>query len=576
MSLTNITATAVNGVQEISSAQNIASNASAIDESLLLRASGALRASGSATIQLTRCNVTVDNVASGSGAPTPNVTPLSYNGDNTDRTVTSRAIRLNDTQLVYKTAAERMNIFLSELTRSKIIESNSGSSRLLFVYTQPNAIINDAFLYRCNVMEVRPFQQITKLRTDSCNYGMLNYEAGRVDPIYANFTNVVLFDVWMGNGAAGNTLWLWNPVSFDLTKCIFNATDNVVYRGWTICWEFKNIVSRAAVADVLVILRDDRATPGTAVEVGRWVTNASGRLAGTKDSRTLAVGSDTERGALYVLTDRTAQNASGSYGSGSTVIGPGLLYNLVTVTPRIEIRAYEYRPAQGYGAADTLTVSSPTGSVAGDYSAESFSPFFLTPDSSVVATKSAALAYTSLDTPQKFYDRCKAEWAQTDGRPVPSYDGSTIDIGAANLVIDATASSAYAYAAGTLTVKAASINGAGSIVTTGTINFANGAVQGTTLLYGSNYSTPVSATFTVANLVPGSRLLIRRTDTQAVLVNAVVAGSSYGYLYQYPGSSVPVEVVVRNSSGSPSYLEWRTTASLGAVDSSVNANQVQE
>lgn len=93
---------------------------------------------------------------------------------------------------------------------------------------------------------------------------------------------------------------------------------------------------------------------------------------------------------------------------------------------------------------------------------------------------------------------------------------------------------------------------------------------------GSVYTPPLSVTYTVGNLVTGSRVLIRRTDTQAVLANVSVSGTSYAYSYQYAGSNIPVELVVRNSSGSPSYLEWRTTASLGAVDSGVNANQIQE
>ncbi len=93
---------------------------------------------------------------------------------------------------------------------------------------------------------------------------------------------------------------------------------------------------------------------------------------------------------------------------------------------------------------------------------------------------------------------------------------------------------------------------------------------------GTTYTPPLSVVFTVGNLVSGSRVLIRRTDTQAVLANVSAPSATYAYSYQYAGSGIPVEVVVRNSSGSPSYLEWRTTATLGAVDSSVNANQVQE
>ena len=82
-----------------------------------------------------------------------------------------------------------------------------------------------------------------------------------------------------------------------------------------------------------------------------------------------------------------------------------------------------------------------------------------------------------------------------------------------------------------------------------------------------------SATVTITNLITGSRILIRRTDTLAVLVNTLLAsGTIFAYSYTVSGS-IPVEVVVRNASGSPAYQEWRTTATLGSIDSSLTANQ---
>jgi hypothetical protein len=81
-----------------------------------------------------------------------------------------------------------------------------------------------------------------------------------------------------------------------------------------------------------------------------------------------------------------------------------------------------------------------------------------------------------------------------------------------------------------------------------------------------------SATLTITNIVSGSRLLIRRTDTQAVLVNAAVSGTSYAYAYTVSGS-VPAEVVVRKATGSPTYQEWRTTLTLTGTDSGLSANQ---
>ncbi len=82
----------------------------------------------------------------------------------------------------------------------------------------------------------------------------------------------------------------------------------------------------------------------------------------------------------------------------------------------------------------------------------------------------------------------------------------------------------------------------------------------------------VSATFTVSGMVAESRLLIRRTDTLAVLVNEAVAGTSRVYTYTHT-ANIPVEIVVRKATGSPAYQEWRTTATLVATGGAVTANQ---
>jgi hypothetical protein len=73
-------------------------------------------------------------------------------------------------------------------------------------------------------------------------------------------------------------------------------------------------------------------------------------------------------------------------------------------------------------------------------------------------------------------------------------------------------------------------------------------------------------------MVAGSRLLIRRTDTQAVLLNEAIAGTSRAYTYTHT-ANIPVEIVVRKATGSPAYQEWRTTATLTASGGAVTANQ---
>jgi len=89
---------------------------------------------------------------------------------------------------------------------------------------------------------------------------------------------------------------------------------------------------------------------------------------------------------------------------------------------------------------------------------------------------------------------------------------------------------------------------------------------------GSYYSPAASYTLAVSNIVAGSRILIRRTDTQVVLANQTVAGTSFGYTYTHT-ADVPVEIVVRKASVSPFYQEWRTTTTLTASNNSQAANQ---
>jgi hypothetical protein len=89
---------------------------------------------------------------------------------------------------------------------------------------------------------------------------------------------------------------------------------------------------------------------------------------------------------------------------------------------------------------------------------------------------------------------------------------------------------------------------------------------------GATTNVILSAAYTISGLVPGSRLLIRRTDTQAVLLNETVAATSRVYTYNYT-ADIPVEIVARKATGSPAYQEWRTTATLTSAGGAATANQ---
>jgi hypothetical protein len=193
-------------------------------------------------------------------------------------------------------------------------------------------------------------------------------------------------------------------------------------------------------------------------------------------------------------------------------------------------------------------------------------------DASITQTTRATVdAYATIDTPQQFYDRAKS-WlvANYAGQTavLVTRSGNTLDAGARNVVIDATAASAFAVSGNVLTIKSSAF--VGNMTTTGTITLANGATFTGARTDASG--TITSATFTVSGLVAGSRLLIRRTDNQAVLLSESVAGTSRSYSYLHT-VNLPVEIVVRKATGSPTYQEWRTTATLTSSGGAVTANQ---
>lgn len=77
----------------------------------------------------------------------------------------------------------------------------------------------------------------------------------------------------------------------------------------------------------------------------------------------------------------------------------------------------------------------------------------------------------------------------------------------------------------------------------------------------------------ISNIVPGSQILIVRTDTAAVMANTTVAGSLYALNVQ-TASAIPISVRVRKASSAPYYQEWSTTGLIDPVGGfAATANQ---
>jgi hypothetical protein len=92
---------------------------------------------------------------------------------------------------------------------------------------------------------------------------------------------------------------------------------------------------------------------------------------------------------------------------------------------------------------------------------------------------------------------------------------------------------------------------------------------------GTYYSPAASYTLTVSNIINNSRILVRRTDTSAVIANQVVTTGSFTYTYTHT-TDIPIEIVVRKGTTSPYYQEWKTTTTLSNSNNTQTANQISD
>lgn len=150
----------------------------------------------------------------------------------------------------------------------------------------------------------------------------------------------------------------------------------------------------------------------------------------------------------------------------------------------------------------------------------------MTPDLVVSeATKSVVDAYTSIDTPQKFYDIAKSYLVGNyagEASPLVSRDGNTIDAGSYNVVVDKDASSVFAISGNTLTIKATTY--VGNITTSGSTTLLNDAeVIGT---FGSTTVLP----WEVKNVEATTRLQLYNLTKNALVITQKLSGTAGTYV----------------------------------------------
>lgn len=194
-------------------------------------------------------------------------------------------------------------------------------------------------------------------------------------------------------------------------------------------------------------------------------------------------------------------------------------------------------------------------------------------------TKATVDAYATIETLDKLYDRAKA-WTVDNlaaanpsfGAQVANGNGTELNLGAFNLVVDASAAAAFDVTGSTVTIKASSLaNGTKftSLKTTGTVSLANGA----TLAVGKyTDASGVNVVVSVSGLVAGSRIQVYNVTDATESTNVVVAGTSYSH-YAVWTTDKTLRLRVTQQSGTTCYDEYEATGTFGSNGISFQVSQ---
>jgi hypothetical protein len=177
-------------------------------------------------------------------------------------------------------------------------------------------------------------------------------------------------------------------------------------------------------------------------------------------------------------------------------------------------------------------------------------------------TKTTVDAYTTLDNLDQLYDRAKSwkvtvanlEYPTISTQPVTA-SGTALDLGNRNIIVDATAGSAFAIntSTNTITIKptAALLSGAkfNNIKTTGTVSTAGGA----SLEFGYEDSTGINKYVALSNLLSSYTVLITDNRVNTTLLGAVTGiTGDYKAHFIAPADASDIEVSVTR----PSYSSF--------------------
>jgi hypothetical protein len=241
---------------------------------------------------------------------------------------------------------------------------------------------------------------------------------------------------------------------------------------------------------------------------------------------------------IWTISNAAVQSLGVTNASGQVVIdnietgfSPD---NQASVTPRFaagDVATWNVRAYQSLSAVYQVTMKGIGGSVV--------EPAMVN-DAAVTLSRSAAGALGSVVTLDDFYDAAKYWNVQspnvnfpTASTQVATAAGTTLDLGALNVVVDATAASAFAVNTGTNTVTIKSTTLAAgakfsTLKTTGTISFTNGA----------------DATCTLQGIVVRGATGIYSPKLETATVRFTAAGT-----YDLRGATISGTLTLANTSG---------------------------
>jgi len=486
----------VNGVQEITAANNLSSNATASDEQFLIYNSGAVRASGTAQIYFTRCHVYIHEVD-----PSPNLfwqiqySSLSYNADSGGRSDlnSTKGINFEDSSIIFSPGGTALRaVFVGSMTNSLMTKKGSGT--VLF-YTQSGANLDNMHLQGVSWEVNGQPSSAANIKIENAGEGVVNFFLPRLDLTYLNLINTPT-TARLGNPGSTVRLYLWNRVNADNTKILLqDGPNNFYYDGITASYAFVDRDAGTPVtSNVTVIAKSD--ISGSMTTLGTYSLDSNGHLVGTYDSQNETSGSNQTRDTYYLFENYSDVSQS-TYSRPS-----GASYGLTAVNNQLEVRGYLYEPPVGFSAGDNVPFSDPQGALNPDGTVQTYQQFTLNNDLNITEQNILTVniltvaSYVNISTVQDAYDVQKALWYFTNDVALLGRQGQQLDLGATNVIFDSSLGTVGVSTSNTVSLKANSYSG-GATATTGNVTTKNSTtLSGGTFNCDINYETNAGTTLT--------------------------------------------------------------------------------